>query len=113
MLLHKGKSPSPIEIKKRKVQELPKSLTTLELSDEWFPTIYRDSCLLGNFLLDGELTAVVATSGAYGVVDVPCAAVGADSERGGYGLVVRSALEGSRLGLSSFRMCHFSVIVLL
>ena len=69
--------------------------------------------LFGYFLLDGQFTAIITTSRAYGVVDVPCSAVRADSQRRSYSLIVGSAFERSRLGLSSFRMCHFSVIVLL
>ena len=43
--------------------------------------------------------------------DVPCTAVGAYSECGGYCLVMGATLEGTGLGLSSFRMCHGSFIV--
>ena len=53
--------------------------------------------LLCNFFLDGEFTTVVAASGAYGVVDVPCAAVRADCQCGGYCLIVGSAFESTGL----------------
>ena len=43
--------------------------------------------------------------------DVPCTAVGAYSKCGGYCLVMGATLEGTGLGLSSFRMCHGSFIV--
>lgn len=66
----------------------------------------RAAYLFGSFLYDCQLAAIVAAGGANGVVDVPSAAFGADSERRCYGLVVGSTLEGSGLRLSSFRMCH-------
>ena len=59
------------------------------------------------FFYDGQFPAIVSASGANGVIDMPCAAVGAYSQCGGYSLIVGSAFEGSRFGLSSFRMCHF------
>ena len=67
----------------------------------------RKRGLLSRALLDGELAAVVAAGAAYGVVDVPSAAVGANCQRGCYGLIVGSALARPGLRLSSFRMCHF------
>lgn len=56
-----------------------------------------DDYLFSNFLHDGELAAVVTTSVAYGVVDVPSAAVGADCESRSNSLIVSSTLESSRL----------------
>ena len=72
----------------------------------------RAAYLFGSFLYDCQLAAIVAAGGANGVVDVPSAAFGADSERRCYGLVVGSTLEGSGLRLSSFRMCHCCLYVL-
>ncbi len=46
---------------------------------------------------DSLLAAVVAAFTAYGVVDVPCAAVGAKSEGGGHSLIVGAALCGAGL----------------
>ena len=57
----------------------------------------RSVFLLCNFFFDGEFTTVVAASGAYGVVDVPAAAVGANCQRGCYSLVVSSTFKGSGL----------------
>ena len=93
--------------------EASKSLIALKLSVFFVSDEGYSVFLFGYFLLNGQFTAIIATAGAYRVVDVPCTAVGADSQSGGYSLIMRSALECSRLGLSSFRMCHFSVIVLL
>ena len=44
---------------------------------------------------DSLLAAVVTTFAADGVVDVPCAAIGAKSERGSYGLVVSATFSGA------------------
>ncbi len=52
------------------------------------------------------LAAVVAAFAAYGVVDMPCTAVRAESQSGRYGLVVSTALCSAGLGLLAFRMCH-------
>ena len=56
----------------------------------------RGSLLHGS-LLDGELAAVVATFAAYGVVNVPCTAVGADSQSGYESLVVSTTLGSAGL----------------
>lgn len=56
--------------------------------------------------LDGELAAVVTTLAAHGVVHVPCAAVGAECQSWGNGLVVGSTLSCAGLRLFAFRMCH-------
>lgn len=69
---------------------------------------YLSSFLLSHFVFnDSQLAAIVTTSGAYRVVDVPCATVGANGQRRSYSLVVSSTLQCSGFGLSSFRMCHF------
>ena len=66
----------------------------MELCVSW----REEKCfLLCNFFFDGEFTTVVAASGAYGVVDVPCAAVRADCQCGGYCLIVGSAFESTGL----------------
>ncbi len=44
---------------------------------------------------DSELAAVVAAFATDGVVNVPSAAVGADSQSGGYGFVVGSTLSSA------------------
>ena len=62
--------------------------------------------LLCHFHFDSQLAAIVAAGWAYGVVDVPCTTVRTYGERGGYGRVMGATLEGTGLGLSSFRMCH-------
>ena len=59
-------------------------------------------------LLDGKLAAVVTALTTYRVVDVPCTAVSALSERRHSCLIVGTALSCTGLGLSSFRMCHKS-----
>lgn len=56
---------------------------------------------------DGDFTTIVAAFGAYAVVNVPGATVGADGQCGHSGLVMCTALCGAGLGLTSFRMCHF------
>ena len=73
----------------------------------------RAAYLFGSFLYDCQLAAIVAAGGAYGVVDVPCTTVRTYGERGSYGLVMGATLEGTGLGLSSFRMCHGSFIFFL
>ena len=60
----------------------------------------------GLFFYDGLLAAVVAAFAAYGVVDVPCTAVGAECQCGGYCLVVGTTLCCTGLRLLAFRMCH-------
>ena len=59
------------------------------------------------FFLDSDLSTIVAASGADGVVNVELTTVGANGKCGCYCLVMSSALESARLGLSSFRVCHF------
>lgn len=60
---------------------------------------------------DGLFAAIVATFAAYGVVDVPGAAVGAKCKGGGYCLVVGTTFGGAGLGLLAFRMCHCCLIL--
>lgn len=60
---------------------------------------------------DGDFAAVVAAFATNGVIDVPCAAVGADSQCGGYGFVMCSAFCSAGFGLFAFRMCHFSLLL--
>ena len=62
------------------------------------------------FLLNSNLSTVVAAGGTCGVVDVDLTAVRAFCQCGCYGLVVSSALESASFGLSSFRMCHFDLL---
>ncbi len=71
-------------------------------------------CLLdGGFFYDSLFATVVAAFAAYCVVDVPGTAVGAESQSGSYSLVVSTALCGTGFGLLSFRMCHFSLLLLI
>ncbi len=55
---------------------------------------------------DSLFAAIVATFAAHGVIDVPCAAVGAKGKSGSYSHVVSTTLGGAGLGLFAFRMCH-------
>jgi len=57
-------------------------------------------------LLDSEFTTIVATAGAYGVIDVMSTAVGANSQSGHYSHVMGTTFRLSGVRLSSFRMCH-------
>ena len=67
---------------------------------------YRVDGLAGFVFYDCLLATVVTAFTAYGVVDVPCTAVGAKCKGGGYSLVVCTTLGGAGLGLLAFRMCH-------
>ena len=60
-----------------------------------------------DILVDDKFTAIVSAFATYSVVDVPCAAVGADSESRDKGFVVSTTFRGSGVRLSAFRMCHF------
>ena len=53
--------------------------------------------LEGSFFNDSLLATVVATFATYSVIDVPCAAVGAESEGRSYCLVVGTAFCGTSL----------------
>ena len=66
---------------------------------------------LGFFPVHHVLATVVTALGAYGVINMPCAAVGALSDGRSHSHVVGAALSGTGLGLSSFRMCHFLVVI--
>ena len=63
------------------------------------------------FFADCQLASVVSTGAAYGVVNMPLTAIGANSERRSYCLVMGSSLCSSCVRLSSFRMCHFYLIL--
>jgi uncharacterized membrane protein len=65
------------------------------------------------FHLDGHLATIVSAGGAYSVIDVVSATVGAYCQCGGYCLVMGAALGRTCLRLSSFRMCHNSFVFLL
>ena len=58
------------------------------------PKAYR---LDGGVLLDSESATIVATFTTYGVIDVPCTAVGANSEGGHCSFVVSTTLGGAGL----------------
>ncbi len=68
---------------------------------------------LGFSFLDHEFAAIVATFAAYGVVDVPCAAVGADCECGDECFVMSATFSRTGVRLSAFRMCHFFIVLIL
>lgn len=57
-------------------------------------------------LFDNYVAAIEATFTAYGVVDVPGAAVGAYGDGGHLSFVVGATFGGAGLRLSAFRMCH-------
>ena len=66
---------------------------------------------LGFLLAHHILATVVTALGAYGVINMPCAAVRALSDGRSHSHVVGAALSGTSLRLSSFRMCHFLVVI--
>ena len=66
---------------------------------------------LGFFLAHHVLATVVTALGANGVINMPCAAVRALSDGRSHSHVVGAALSGTSLRLSSFRMCHFLVVI--
>ena len=51
----------------------------------------------GGFFYDSLFAAVVSAFATYSVIDVPCAAVGAESQSGGYCFVVGTAFCGTSL----------------
>ena len=63
-------------------------------------------------LVDHELAAVISAFAAYGVVYVPCAAVGAYCDRRDKCFVVGAAFRGAGVRLSAFRMCHCSIVLI-
>lgn len=65
-----------------------------------------DGCLFGGLHHDGLLATILSAVRAYAVANVPTTAVRTDAERGHRRVVVRATFAGTRLGLSSFRMCH-------
>ena len=64
-------------------------------------------------LLDSDFATVVTAFHANAVVNMPCAAVGADCQCRHRSFVVCAAFCRTGLGLTSFRMCHCCFIVLL
>ena len=72
--------------------------------------IVRCARLHSSLLSHDVLAAIVTTFGANGVIHMPCSAVRALSDGGCYSHVVRATLGGTSLGLSTFRMCHFSFL---
>ena len=75
------------------------------------PTLVRAIPDLGFLLAHHILATVVTALGAYGVINMPCAAVRALCDGRSHSHVVGAALCGTSLGLSSFRMCHFLVVL--
>ena len=63
------------------------------------------------FLAHHVLATVVTALGANGVINMPCSAVRALSDGRSHSHVVGAALSGTSLRLSSFRMCHFLVVI--
>ena len=66
---------------------------------------------LGFLLVHHVLPTVLAALGAYGVINMPCATVRALSDGRSHSHIVGAALSGTSLRLSSFRMCHFLVVI--
>ena len=60
-------------------------------------------------LSDSLLAAILPAVWTYCVIHIVSTTVGAYSKCRSYSLVVGSALESTGFGLSSFRMCHFSL----
>ena len=58
---------------------------------------------------NSNLATIVATRGAYSVVDVISTTVRAYCQCGSYSLVMGTTLSGTSVRLSSFRMCHNSI----
>ena len=77
------------------------------------PVIFKYDTLLSLGLLDHEFATIVAAFAANGVVDMPCAAVGADCESGDESFVVCAAFCRTGVRLSAFRMCHFCIVLIL
>ncbi len=110
--------PTRVVIHSSLVSTIFDSISLSRMSDgayEAMPAILAYSMILCRYLdcsclLDYDTAAVETTFAAYGVVDVPCAAVGAYSQSGHLCLVVSSALCCPGLGLFSFRMCHFFLL---
>ncbi len=63
-------------------------------------------CLDSGVLFDHQTATVVSAFAADGVIDVPCATVGAMSDCRHLSLVVSTALRSACLRLFAFRMCH-------
>lgn len=61
-------------------------------------------------LLNHEATAIIAAFAAYVVEEMPGSAVGADGKSRDKSFVVCTTLRCARVGLSPFRMCHFSIL---
>ena len=68
-------------------------------------------CDLGFLLAHHILAAVVTALGANGVINMPCTTVRALSDGRSHSHIVGAALSGTSLRLSSFRMCHFLVVI--
>ena len=66
---------------------------------------------LGFLIAHHILATVVTALGAYGVINMPCTTVGALSDGRSHSHIVGAALSGTSLRLSSFRMCHFLVVI--
>lgn len=62
---------------------------------------------LVQILLDSHFAAIVAAFATNRVVNVPCAAIGADCECRDQSLVVCTTFCRAGMRLSAFRMCHF------
>ena len=70
----------------------------------------RDNLDSHDVFVDDELTTIVAAFAANCVIDVPSAAVRADSESRDESFVVCATFRGSGVRLSAFRMCHCSIV---
>ena len=69
--------------------------------------------LYSSLIVKHLLATVVTALGAYGVINMPCAAVAATGDSWCNSHVVSSSLGCAGLRLSTFRMCHFFVIYFL
>ena len=76
-----------------------------------YSELERSNGDLSFLLAHHVLATVVAALGAYGVINMPCTTVRALSDGRSHSHVVGAALSGTSLGLSSFRMCHFLVVI--
>lgn len=63
--------------------------------------------------LDNLFPAIVAAFATNSVVNVPCATVRTDSQCRDKSFVVCTTFRGAGMRLSSFRMCHCSIVLII
>lgn len=82
------------------------------IEDAYKPTsrrvvvMWAYAILLDSSLFDSYFATVIATFATYGVVDMPCTAVGAYCQCGSHSFVMGAAFRCTCLRLFTFRMCH-------